>query len=462
MSPAGKLLSMLNSLARSRLRRNMVLASGQGLVGMVAMFVTYRMLVDATGVETLGLWSLTVGIVAFARIADVSGGSGLNRLVAVATQDARAAPMIDTVTLFSLALYGALALVLVVPLQELIVLNVTAEHHELARALVLWALGVLIATVLSTSQLSALDGMHRADIRAGLQIAGAVVLVAGAAVLIPRQGAIGLAVARLLQLAVMGIGARFVLTRLVPGLAALPLRFSGHAFREAFGYGLRLQAAGIAQLVGDPGARLVVNHFGGLAGLAAYDVAQRLANYAAAMVTAATLPLVPEFSRSHELDRPARDALYARVMRVSIPVVGAFYAALCLAGLAAGWFILGALPVDYLAHLGLLSAGWFAFAVATPSLLLARGAGVLRWNIAGQWTIALGAIGLGGLAGLADAPVSLGVAAALAAGAWLQLAGNARFYGLPLPWQLADWRSVPAIAVFCAVDGAILVAASML
>lgn len=459
MANENGLVRSLSGILRTGLRRNIALSLSQALVGMAATLATYRILVTETDVETLGLWSLTVGVVAFARIADISGGNGLNRLVAIATLHGRdASSLIDSVTLFSIALYGGLSLALAVPLQHLLALNVPVHHHATSDVLVLWALGTLVTTVLSAVHLNALDGVHRADIRSSLQIAGAAVLLGSGALLIPEYGAVGLAAAQILHLGLVTLGARAVLTRLVPRLGFLPFRFEWAALREAFGYGLRLQITGIAQLLGDSGARLVVNQYAGLTGLAAYDVAQRLCSYANVLVVSAMRPLVPEFSRSHELDRARRDALYARTVRMTALAGGLIFSGLGAIGPLVGLFILGGISDVYLANLAWLSLGWCITALSVPGLMLARGAGGLRWNIIGQWSGAVGILVLGALAGATgdERLISLGIAIGLSAGAYLQVVGNSRYYGLALPSALVDWRGNCALALLVAAVSTLL------
>lgn len=458
---AGRAWSFLSGFLKSGLRRNMALSLLQGLVGMAVILIAYRVLVAQTSVEMLGLWSLTVGIVAFARIADVSGGAGLNRLVAVALlQEKGPARVIDTVTLFVFGLYGLLGLAAIVPFQGLIAASVDPAYQDLAHTLVLWAIGTLLGMVLSTCHLNALDGLHRADLRSGLQILGFVLYLVGALILIPRFGVIGLAAAQLIQMIVVTLCARLALMRFVPGLYIIPVRFSWTELKAAIGYGAKLQASNIAQLIAEPGMRLVVNHFAGLAALAMFDIAQKLTSHISGLASSASRPLVPEFSRSHELDQAARNRLYVRMVQATVPIAALTFALVCLAGPAIGWFILGEIPSSYLFSLACLAAGWCVFTIGIPSIQLARGAGALRWNILGQWTIALGSVGLGSLIGLIDGQyVSLGIALALIAGATLQMIGNSRIYDLPLRQALTGRRNLAALGIFTLVQTGLLVGA---
>jgi len=76
------------------------------------------------------LWSVSVGLVSFVRLADVSGGAALARFVAIAAPEMQK-KYIDTVLIFNLIFYAILCALIWVPFTYLISLVVDPEYLEL-------------------------------------------------------------------------------------------------------------------------------------------------------------------------------------------------------------------------------------------------------------------------------------------------------------------------------------------
>lgn len=446
------------------LKRNMLLSLTQSIVGLCTALAAYRILVNETSIEVLGLWTLINGIVALIRIADVSGGSGLNRLVAVAVLKTDGpAPVIDTVTTFIAVLYALVALIAIVPFQTLAAASIDGEYHALSESLVVWVLGTLLLAVVSTSQLNALDGIRRADLHALIQITGFLIYLATAAILIPVHNVFGIAMAQVVQFLFVIVGARLFLVQMIPKLRVFPTFFSLCELRAALVYGAKLQLANVAQLIFlGPGLRLVVNYAGGLGFVAIFDVAQKLTSAVSALAAAATRPIVPEFSRSNELDLESRNQLYVRLTRVQVPSAAIAFIGSCCVGPLVAWFVFGSVPYAFLSTFAGLSLGWFVFTATMPSLMLARGAGILRWNIIGQWAITILGVALGIIsAALGSNFIGAAIGLALVLGSLIQLTGNTRVYKLPITSVFATRFTIVSTLLFLISLGLLVAVESM-
>ncbi|HUF55571.1 MAG TPA: hypothetical protein VMM55_03325 [Thermohalobaculum sp.] len=413
----------------------MALSLAQGLAGMVTVLILYRVLVISTDVETLGLWSLTVGIVAFLRVADFSGGAGLNRLVAVARSNGESmGRTIDTVVVFVIALYAALLLAAFVPFRHLVVATVDDAFDPTARALVVWTLLSVFLSAVGNSQSSAIDGVQRAWLRATVQLCGLAIFLGLGMFLIPTAGVLGMAWAQAAQLGFVVVAGRVVLWRTVPDLNLLPTAFSLPVLRSSIGYGAKLQGMGLAVLVFEPGSRIVINHLGGLETVAVFNLAYRLTSFARLLVVSAFLPLIPEFALRHEQDRAARDRLFENTTRFLLPAASLMFCGTCIVAPFVSLYVLFEISPAFLLNAGALSVAWFVATLGQGSITMARGAGLMRWNIIGQWTTALGSLPLAFVfAALAGAEYAgIGVALAVLVGAVVQIAGNGSHLGISL------------------------------
>lgn len=459
IAKTGALRSLWRLVASKGIGRNVAFAFVQTVVSIVTLFFCYRLLVAKAGVEMVGLWSLTVGVASFARLADISGGSALARFVATAgpqaTGETGQAAFIDTVALFTVGFYVACVALAWLPFTLMVQTMVEARHHDKIAMLVPLALASLVLMVAGAVHTSALDGLHRADDRAAIMIVGQLIFLALCFVLVPRQGITGFALAQIGQQAVVLGASRVLLWRRVEGLHLLPLRWSRPALRQTIGYGVRLQLSSIAGLVFDPVTRLIVHHFAGLTVLGLYELAYRVVAQARSLPVSASTPLLPAFAHAHQHDRERAAALMRRANDAITLGSAAMFALACIAAPITSYLFLSKVSPLMCQYVTILAAGFFVNTLGVPIYLYAQAAGLLRWNIASHLVMAtLSAVLCSALA-LAVGPdaAPAGVALALAFGTTVTFFGNVRALSLPLAQTWSLRLVSAAICVF--VIGAI-------
>ncbi len=448
----------------SRLRRNSAAAALQAVVGMVATFATYRLVIGAVGLEVFGLWSVLLAGAAVARMADVSGGSGLARFVAECLGKGRsneAVGFVHTTVLSTIGLMSTGCLV-VLAVAPPLVRYIGPGMSDAVIALLPVVLGVsVLLPAVSAVLCAAIDGTLRADLRAALMSASYGVLFATSLALVGILGIHGFAVALAAQHLFLMIGAWLVLRRQLPDLGWFPRRWSTAALRKSFGFGLRVQATTLASLLSDPLARLLIANEGGVIAAGVYDLALRLVQQLRGLFVAAMQPLMPQVAaladnpeqRGHLIARALRLAALASVVFVALSIVAApLYARL----------MLGSPEPDLVLYAVLLSAGYGASLIVVPLFFAAWGRGITRWNLSSQFVTAgcittlgpliavhMGATGIviGQLAGLLAGAAAVGVGNARALDIQTQLRGS-------LPLILASLMAIATLMVLGLWGGA--------
>ncbi|MER9061659.1 oligosaccharide flippase family protein [Mesorhizobium sp. M0698] len=451
-----------SGILRKGLGRNSALSFAQGAVGTICYFLVYRLLIAEAGTEVLGLWSLTVGIVAFGRLADVSGGAGLSRMVAIADHDSESAAVyIDTVTIATAILYTAIIVATLIPFSRMVVASIEDRFHEIGQWLVVVTSMSLFLNVMVSSQLSALDGLHRSDIRSIIQICGFLIFILLSYALIPHIGVKGMALSQVAQFVLVLVLARAVLVAKISGLGFVPMQFSRKAFLETMSYGIKLQVTSLAGLVFDPLSRIMINHFGGLSVLGIYDLAYKITAYTRMLIVSASMPLIPEFSRRYIHDRAAGKNLVNTVFPKFAALTALAFGMTCLCAPLVSYFVLSQISSIFIINVAVLSIGWYISTLGNVIQLYAQGAGMLRWNIAGQWAIAAGSVIFGYIAGEAGygAYVAVGVATAVAFGSLVGIVGNLRLYGLNVNLVPLTRSSLLSLAMFIGSLGFLCVVA---
>lgn len=447
--------------SEQQVARNGFLSLIQSVVGIGTYFLVMRHVVAVAGLGGVGLWSLTMGFVAFIRVMDLTGAGGLARMVALNPDNERLrSEYVDTLTAFIFALYAVLSLMAYVPLRYAMDESVAQGTEALAHALLVLAMISLPINVAGMGQLSAIDGLGRADIRSMLNIAGFALYGIVAARLVSSQGILGLAYAQIAQYALLLVASRMVLARRLPSLRLVPSRFSRKAAGQALYYGFRLQASSIPMSLFDPLTRFFLARWAGLEALGIYDLSYKLAGNTRTLVQAGMNPLVPEFSRLWSTDNRAARAYHATASSRAVRVIAIAYAVLILTAPMFSLFLLSHISAEFVFSVAVLSLGWGVASVGLATQLFARATGLLRWSIAGQWFLLVLGTSLVYLATQSDESIyaAIGVAVAVAIGHMVAFAGETRMLTLtPFGTGKQAIASLAALAGFVVI--AVLVAA---
>lgn len=424
---------------------------------MVCVFGAYRILTRAIGIEGVGLWSLLVAGSLVARLGDVSGSGGLARFAAVELSkpllENAVVRYINTVTLTTIAFNGLAAALLWLVASFVIDRFVGHERVAEARTLMPFAIvGTVFLSPIAATVCSAIDGTQRVDQRAILVSCSSVVLLLASWLLIPRYGGIGFGMAQILQQLVVIIVGWMVLRRRIPNLGLFPNSWSRSVFKETVGFGLRLQATGLASLLTEPLAKLILNQWGGLTFVGYYEFALRFLNQARSLVAAGAQPLVAAAAGAGD-DISKLDAMLDKSTKVAI--LGGL--CVCLGAIAFSpifsYMMMGQIRHEFIYVISILAFGFGVNVLSIPFYLIALGRGVMRWNLASQAQAAVVVIALGAPLGygFGGYGVVASLALALVFGSALVLAGNGHaLENLEVVKRNSKWMIASALLMFVA------------
>jgi O-antigen/teichoic acid export membrane protein len=446
---------------QGRLTRNALVSLIQPLTGMFCLFGAYRILTDKVGVEGVGLWSLLVAGSLVARLADVSGSGGLARFVAVErakTGGGEAVTFIHTVTLTTLIFNALAGGVFWLASGWLVTRFVEPAMVGEARRMIPWAvLSVVVATPVATTLCSAIDGTQRADQRAVLLSVSSVVFLLMTWRLVPQFGGVGFAVAQLLQQVFVIAGAWWLVRRQVPGVGLMPYRWRTSIFKETVGFGAMLQATALASLLTEPTAKLMLNHWGGLALVGYYEFALRLLLQLRGLLVAAVQPIMAAVAGLGD-DRVQLANLLEKATRLSIFAgVGLTLGAVLVSPLYS-YLMLGHVRAELVTVVGALAFAFGVNAISVPFYFAAMGRGVMRWNLITQAQAAATILIFGSVFGIMfggpGVIASLALAIVIASG--VTLLGNAWALGLlPVAGRLSTTIILGALAMAVASAGGV-------
>lgn len=421
---------------RPGLNRNMAMSGLQSVAAIGTLFLSYRLVIMALGQETLGLWSLLMGLTLAVRLFDPTGGATVGRFVAIAGKNhARgensgptAVQYVDTAILLLLALYAVLATGAFLPLGWLLRSQIDDPAQlGVALGVLPLLLGLMVANVVAMSNSDAIDGIGRADVRAAIMIASYLVQLALVWWWLPLFGLAGLALAQLVQYGFIALISRAVLRHHIANVGWFPQRGSMAVARQMVGYGAKLQLSALALLMADPILRLLINHYAGLSLLGLYELASKLVVQLRGLLVSAMMPLIPQFA-AHGGNMDEKDhALFRRMVRLVTLAAAAIAVVAVAASPILGWIMLDSIDRELILLTAILAAGYFGNTVSLIHYLQAQASGRLFWNIIGTFAIGLTTLAIGPLLVPAIGPIAVIVAFALglALAGFIFIAGNA-------------------------------------
>ncbi len=453
------LTSRTFSLIANRSSRTGLLSLAQALLTILTYFLVMRQVVIALGLEAMGLWSLTMSLVAFVRMLDLGLAHVPARMVAVKSGDGLGqAQVVDSTAFAGLGAFVLIAVVSYYGLRPILVGSLEPQMHAQALWLLLGIVAVLPLNSLALVHLGAIDGIGRADIRALVAIAGLVLYAVSALLLIEPYGVLALVYAQFVQHGLTFVVARALLCRRIAPLRLLPRHFSRSALQEAVSFGGRVQFSTLPMGLFDPLCRLLIGRSVGLELLGIYELASKFASSARTLVQAFANPVLPELARLLvNNSEAARVHFYAR--QTVISSLGLLVSIVQILALPiVSFLLLGAFDPAFILVSAVLSLAWGGTCIGLVSQLYARAAGRLRHAMVGQWLLLV----LGGLlvqlAGLLRDDLWMLVAPGLAIliGHLVAFFGEVRYFGLNPVGNDAAYRILGLVFALTLVASAVI------
>lgn len=367
-----------------------------------SLFLLYRLLLDFLGAEQVGTWAVVAAVITIFRLADCGFSGGVVKIVAARLarrERTEAAIAVETGVLFVAASSGAVLL-----------LGYPAVCYGFATWLpsaVLPPGFVPVAflaawlNIVAMLPCAALDGALRYDLRGLVLLLNSVVQLAAAAVLVPRAGLVGLALAQVVQWGVTLVLGWWLLKARLAGLRWIPRRFDRATWRDLFAYGFAFQSLGVAALIADPATKLLLTHFGAFESVAYYDMANRFVSQFRQLFLSGIQILTAYIANLKEA-APTR----VRSVYVSAFTVITVASVIAFGGIAISLPFVSYLWLGHAQHAFVdfsywLLLGGFISTLGGPAFFTNLGTGAVYDNVAAQLIASVTNIVLGALLGLA-------------------------------------------------------------
>jgi O-antigen/teichoic acid export membrane protein len=306
------------------LGRNVVASVGTAALWIGSALITVPLVLDAVGTEGFGVWTIALAVILFVGVAEAGLGAGIMRFVAVA-HGAGARDQVARVAWTSLALYVAAgaALVGVAQLGAPLLVDLFDVPGDLrADAETMWRIVacILFFALVTNGLGSVQQGLERFGGFALSTAIGLAVQVVALVLLLPAAGLPGVALAALMQQAVIAaVRAWSIRDVLTGGRPSFLTR--AHA-SELVGFSARMQLSAVATFANGQSDKVVLGLIGPAATVGQLGIGSQVAEAGRLVGGAAINPMVSRMATVHGGgDVSAMQALYARLDRLWVLTV---------------------------------------------------------------------------------------------------------------------------------------------
>lgn len=371
---------------------NAISTFGQELVSAAVLFLLYRFLIRAIGIERFGIWSLVLATTSVVTLANQGFSTSIVKFVAkyAAQERPEHVSAIVQTALLSTGLALAVVSIGLYPAARWL-LKFLLPPAALADAyLVLpFALISLWINVVGSILLAGLAGFEKVTHRNFVVLGSSILFLLLSYAFVPGRGLLGLAYAQTAQAAACFLAAWILLRRKIPQLPLAPRHWDRTLFREMLAYGAHFQFITLSQAIREPVTKVLLARFGGLAMTGYYDMASRWVVSFRELIVQANQVLIPTVSSLQTRNPRFLPALYRESYRLifflSIPT----FAFLVIAAPIVSRIWIGSYEPVFVGFVALLAGGWLINVLANPAYVFDLGTGALRWVTVGCATTGL-------------------------------------------------------------------------
>jgi O-antigen/teichoic acid export membrane protein len=353
------------------------------LVG-ISLFVLYRFLLRAIGVEKLGIWSVVLATTSFANVANLGISASAVRFVAkyLARGEEEKVLILIQTSVISIGAFMGCGLAAAYPFAKWILgLVIPVAHLKLAISILPYALLSLWITIIASVFQAGLDGYQRIDRRNFLLIGGALFFLFLCFVAVPAYGLMGIAYAQVINSMVLLVGSWLMLRHHLVRLPFFPTRWSRELFREIVGYSIKFQVISVFSMLYDPITKSLLAKFGGLSMAGYYDMASRMILQFRSLIVSANQVLVPAVADLYENNPDYIQEIYRESYRLMIFISIPLYSIVIALAPIISEIWIGRYETLFVLCSAMLAVGWFINSVTVPAYFIYLGTGDLFWNV---------------------------------------------------------------------------------
>lgn len=383
-------------------RKNIIFSAIAFTCNIALVFLSYRLVINKSGLEAIGLWSTMYAWTTIIRLGDAGMVNASLRFIALCDpikDRERLRGYLETGLIANIILFSTLGVIGYVVLYWNI--NGIVERRFIAEGLQVLPLMITSFVLLNVSSvlMGSLQGLHLGYINSQISIVSNIVQITCVLVLVPNYGIKGLAWSQIIQYCFTVTTAWYYVQKMTSYKRILPTTFSITAFREMVGFSVKAQAANIANGLFEPLSKILVGHFGGLQAVGLYELAYKTVSLTRNVVVTAMSATLPAMTTMFSTSRSEVQSFYQKVVRLNIRFASVLLIIVACATPLISRLWIGHVQKQYILYCILISAGFIVNAYGAPAYQLGTASGHMKNNIITTFLSLAILLGLGSILG---------------------------------------------------------------
>lgn len=367
-------------------------------------FYLYKYIIDAIGLEKLGLWSLILSVTSLANIGNFGFTGSLVKFSAELSvqEEYKKINAILNTSLFSISLILMTLLSIIYLLgYHFIGYFVDEKWLSISRDLLFYALISLYINIIAGLYFSILEGLNLAYLRSISFIAATIIYVILAIIFIVEYDIIGLAYAQVLQALAFLVLGMICSKKYVRNFDFFYFKWHRDLMKKVFNYGMNFQAIGLSQMLYDPITKAVLSRYGSLDYVAIFEMASKLVIQVRALSAGIIQNVVPKIVTLNFTDGNEKmlDA-YKKINDINLILLFSTLVLIIPFSNIISIFIFGESDYRFIVVLIVICVGWLLNSLNIPSYMINLGTGKLKWNVIPSLTIGILNLVFCGLVGI--------------------------------------------------------------
>lgn len=295
---------------------NSIAAIVQVLIVGCVYFALYRYLLEAIGIELLGVWSLIISSTSFALVANFGISTSIVKFVATyyaKEEFGKLSKLIFTAILFIAASYSIVSIIIFILGIYAIPFFIHEKYVAIAYQILPYSLISLVINVIGITVGGCLDGIQKNYIKSYIVCLTSILLLILSILLTPRYGLKGLVFSQIIQSLTVLLLSIFYLSKSLQGVFSIKWNWSNLAFKEIFSFGIKMQALSVMQMFFEPITKGLLSKYGGLAMVGYYEMATRLVSQLGSLIVKANQVIIPVVAEAKEKNVGDIKGIYIKI-----------------------------------------------------------------------------------------------------------------------------------------------------
>ncbi|MES2411907.1 MAG: polysaccharide biosynthesis C-terminal domain-containing protein [Bacteroidota bacterium] len=306
-------------MQKNKLIKNSLSAIIQVIIVGLVYLLLYRYLLDAIGIELLGVWSLIIATTSLALIANFGISTSIIKFVS--TYYTRGdfeslKKLIFTSCVFILVTYLLISGLILLLGNIILPYFIEKTYISIALEVLPYSLVSLIINAVSGVISSCLDGIQKNYVKSYILSFSSIFLFGLSLLLTPDYGLKGLVFAQIFQGILVLLLSFYFISKYLKGVISFRWNWSKPLFSEIINYGLKMQALSFMQMSFEPVTKAFLSKFGGLAMVGYYEMASRLVSQIRGIIVSANQVIIPVVAEAKERNDNSVKTIYVKTFSI--------------------------------------------------------------------------------------------------------------------------------------------------